>query len=73
MKHEFKVNDVLAEIGNSRILHVISAVGDDGYIVNYYFDNKYHYCSGWISFKTADKLFVKVDEWNNGKMKGIEE
>ena len=72
--NEFVENDVLAEIGNEKILWVVYEVAHDGYFVNAYFDGKLHVFGNWMGFRTAHNRMVKVDEWDAEKecMRGID-
>ena len=73
MKIEFNKFDVLAEIGNAQILLIVVDRMGEGYLVDTYWDNRYHESGMWVSFELASTDMVKVDEWdvNASKMKGV--
>lgn len=66
--NEFVKNDVLAEIGNAKILWIVREVIVDGYICDAFFDGKFHVIGNWMSFRVAHKWLIKVDEWDDWKM-----
>ena len=65
---EFRRGDVLAEIYNTKICWIVKEVIADGYYVDAWFDGSYHKSGTWISFKSARRDLVKVDEWDDWKM-----
>ena len=73
--NKFKKNDVLAEIGNAKILWIVREVIVDGYFFDAFFGGKFHVIGNWVGFETAHKQLVKVDEWDeiNKKMKNVED
>ena len=73
--NEFVKNDVLAEIGNVKILWIVDKVVNDGYFVASFWDGRIHATSTWMSFRTAHEFLIKVDEWDdvNKKMKNVED
>ena len=73
--NEFVKNDVLAEIGNAKILWIVDKVADDGYFVASFWDGRVHVLGTWMSFRTAHESLIKVDEWDdvNKKMKDVED
>lgn len=66
--NEFVKNDVLAEIGNAKILWIVREVTVDGYIFDAFFDGKFHVIGNWVSFRVAHVHLVKVDKWDDWKM-----
>lgn len=66
--NEFVKNDVLAEIGNEKILWIVRKVAEDGYIFDAFFDGKFHVIGNWMGFWVVHKHMVKVDEWDDWKM-----
>ena len=73
--NEFVENDVLAEIGNAKVLWVVDKVASDGYFVSSFWDGRIHTLGSWMGFGLAHEQLVKVDEWDdvNKKMKNVEE
>jgi hypothetical protein len=66
--NEFVKNDVLAEIGNAKILWIVREVAQDGYIFDAFFDGKFHVIGNWMGFWVVHRHMVKVDEWDDWKM-----
>lgn len=73
--NEFVKNDVLAEIGNEKILWIVDEVVNDGYLVASFWDGMVHTLGTWMGFEMAHEQLVKVDEWDdeNNRMKNVEE
>ena len=73
--NEFVKNDVLAEIGNAKILWIVDEVANDGYFVASFWDGRVHTLGSWMSFEMAHRQLVKVDEWDdeNNRMKNVED
>ena len=71
---EFKKGDVLAEIWHTKIYWIVKAIDRHGYYIDAWFDGSYHKSGTWISFRSASRDLVKVDEWDEKRkrMKGID-
>lgn len=73
---EFKVNDVLVEIGNNKkYFWIVRNVAVDGYLFDVFFGGKFHVIGNWMSFSVAHDGMIKVDEWDceNKRLRGIED